>query len=90
MFLIAAAVFTGSVDFSTTILSFLATCAIFLEQSSTYLKSAAIPFPSPYVFVGVLTEIKIISELLICLSISVEKNKFLPLASEITLSNPGS
>ena len=36
-----------SVDFSTTILSFFATAAICLAQSSIYFKSAAIPFPKP-------------------------------------------
>ena len=47
MLLIACAVLTGNVDFSTTILSVVATSAMFLAQSSTYFKSAAIPFPLP-------------------------------------------
>ena len=55
----AWAVRTGKVDFSTTILSVLATRAICLAHNSIYFKSAAIPLPTPYVFVGVLTEIKI-------------------------------
>ena len=45
--LIALAVRTGSVDFSTTILSSFATFAILRAQSSTYFRSAACPFPLP-------------------------------------------
>ena len=47
IFLIASAVRTGKVDFSTTILLSLATWAIWRAHNSTYFKSAAIPFPFP-------------------------------------------
>ena len=90
MVCIVSAVLTGNVDFSTIILSVFDILAICLAQSSTYFKSAAIPLPWPYVFVGVLTAIKIISDSSIALSTSVEKNKFLPLASETTFARPGS
>ena len=50
-----SAAFTGTVLFSTTILSCLATVAIFLAADSMYFKSGALPLPKPYVFVGVLT-----------------------------------
>ncbi|VTQ07453.1 Uncharacterised protein [Sphingobacterium daejeonense] len=58
MLFIVAAVRTGMVDFSTMILDDVATSAICLAQSSINLRSAACPLPFPYVFVGVLTEIK--------------------------------
>ena len=66
------------------------TLAICFADDITYFKSAAIPAPSPLVLVGVLTAIKIISELSIFFSISVEKNKFLPLTFSIISFKPGS
>lgn len=54
---------TGTVLFSTTILKPLVTCAIRLAHASTYLRSAARPLPTPYVFVGVFTDINIRSAL---------------------------
>ena len=45
----------------------LVTSAMRRAHASTYLRSAARPLPTPYVFVGVLTEIKIRSALLILL-----------------------
>ena len=57
-----SAVLTGTVDFSTTIFTPLVTySAILLATASTYFRSAALPLPSPEVFVGVLTLIKIMS-----------------------------
>lgn len=47
MFLMASAVRTGSVDFSTTILSVVATAAICRAQLSTNFRSGAIPLPLP-------------------------------------------
>ena len=47
VFLIFYAVPIGAVDFSTTILSDVETFEILFEQSSTYVRSVAIPFPSP-------------------------------------------
>lgn len=79
--LMVSADLTGTVDFSTTILKPTVSEAILLEHASTYFKSAARPFPTPYVFVGVLTEMKIKSALLIYLSTSEEKNKFRPRAT---------
>src|SRR5690606_28729073 len=68
----------------------LETDAIWRAQSSINFKSAACPFPFPYVLVGVFTEINIMSASSIAFSTSVEKNKFLPRASETTKSKPGS
>eukprot|EP00968_Pinguiococcus_pyrenoidosus_P027468 scaffold7381_cov310-Pinguiococcus_pyrenoidosus.AAC.14 len=48
---------TGTVDFSTTILSQLATSAILRAQSSQFLMLAARPAPMPCVFVGVFTAV---------------------------------
>ena len=54
-FSIASAVFTGTVDFSTTILLVVDTEAIMRAAPSQYVKSAALPAPTPRVFVGVFT-----------------------------------
>ena len=60
MVAIHSAVFTGTVDFSTTILTPVVThSAIFRATASTYFRSAALPLPSPEVLVGVLTLMKI-------------------------------
>ena len=61
----------------TTILSDVATSAIFLAQSSQFLMLAALPAPTPLVLVGVFTLTKMISASAIAASIFVEKNKFL-------------
>jgi hypothetical protein len=68
---------TGTVDFSTTILSDVATSAILRAHNSQFLIFAARPEPIPDVLVGVFTLTKIISASTIAASISVEKNKFL-------------
>lgn len=54
-FSIASAVFTGTVDFSTTIFDVVETDAIRRAAPSQYVRSAALPAPTPLVFVGVLT-----------------------------------
>ena len=54
-FSIASAVFTGTVDFSTTILEEVQTLAIMRAAFSQYVRSAALPAPTPEDFVGVLT-----------------------------------
>ena len=54
-FSIASAVFTGTVDFSTTILLVVDTEAIMRAAPSQYVRSAALPAPTPRVFVGVFT-----------------------------------
>lgn len=54
-FSIASAVLTGTVDFSTTIFEFLDSLAIILAAPSQYVRSAALPAPTPLVFVGVFT-----------------------------------
>ena len=51
----ASAVFTGTVGFSTTILLVLETEAITRAAPSQYVRSAALPAPTPRVFVGVFT-----------------------------------
>ena len=62
----ASAVFTGTVDFSTTILLLLATLAIMRAAPSQYVRSAALPAPTPRVLVGVLT---LHSSLLVCVAL---------------------
>jgi hypothetical protein len=54
-FSIASAVFTGTVDFSTTILLVVDTEAIMRAAPSQYVRSAALPAPTPRVLVGVFT-----------------------------------
>lgn len=54
-FSIASAVLTGTVDFSMTILLVLETLAIIRAAPSQYVRSAALPAPTPRVLVGVLT-----------------------------------
>ena len=51
----ASAVFTGTVDFSTTILEDVDTEAIMRAAPSQYVRSAALPAPTPRVLVGVFT-----------------------------------
>jgi hypothetical protein len=68
------------VDFSTIILSDVATLAIVRAHSSQFLMFAARPLPKPSVLVGVLTEIKMMSASSMFFSTSVEKNRFFPRA----------
>lgn len=75
---IDSAVRQGTVDFSTTILERVETRAIVLVADSMYAKSAAKPRPCPDVFVGVLTEMKMMSASSMALSTSVEKNRLRP------------
>jgi hypothetical protein len=75
--LIDSAVLTGTVDFSTIILSEVATSAILRAQSSQFLMFEAKPAPIPVIFVGVLTLIKMISAATMVSSMAVVKNKFL-------------
>ena len=51
----ASAVLTGTVLFSTTILEVVETEAIMRAAPSQYVRSAALPAPTPRVFVGVFT-----------------------------------
>ena len=73
-----SAALTGTVLFSIMILLHLATLAMFLAADSIYFRSGARPFPKPYIFVGVLTEMKIRSASSMAWSIFVEKRKFFP------------
>merc|ERR1719217_1636964 len=89
--LTASEVLTGTVDFSTTILSEVETSAIVLAQSSQFLTFAARPAPMPAVLVGVFTLIKTISASAMDSLILVENTKlplFKPTAT--TSSKPGS
>ena len=54
-FSMASAVLTGTVDFSTTILEEVDTLAIMRAAPSQYVRSAALPAPTPRVLVGVFT-----------------------------------
>ena len=51
----ASAVFTGTVLFSTMILLLVLTLAIMRAAPSQYARSAALPAPTPVIFVGVFT-----------------------------------
>ena len=84
------AVLTGKVLFSTTIVWPSAISLIFLAHDSTHLKSLVSPAPNPFFFIGVFTDIKIISALLMAFSKSVEKIIFFPLTTLIISDNPGS
>mmetsp|Transcript_1487 Transcript_1487/g.4033 ORF Transcript_1487/g.4033 Transcript_1487/m.4033 type:complete len:280 (+) Transcript_1487:397-1236(+) len=86
----AAAVRTGTVDFSTTILSVVATSAILRAQSSQFLMLAARPAPMPWVLVGVFTEMKMMSASMSASSMLVEKKRLRPRASWTTSRRPGS
>mmetsp|Transcript_35189 Transcript_35189/g.84052 ORF Transcript_35189/g.84052 Transcript_35189/m.84052 type:complete len:204 (+) Transcript_35189:693-1304(+) len=88
--LTACAVRTGTVLFSTTILSLSLTSAILRAQSSQFLTFAARPAPIPMVFVGVFTEMKTMSAFLISASMSVEKKRFFPRHWATTSGRPGS
>ena len=68
---------TGTVDFSTTILSDFAISAILRAHNSQFFMFAALPAPNPEVLVGVLTLTKIMSASRIASSIPVEKKRFL-------------
>lgn len=71
-----SAVRTGTVDFSTIILSEIATSAILRMADSNHDISDALPLPRPRLFVGVLTLTKMQSASLIAVSMSVEKKRF--------------
>ena len=86
----AAAVRTGSVDFSTTMVSCLAQALIWRAVFSQYWRSAARPAPWPKVFVGVFTATKITSASAMALSTSVEKNRLRLSVSRTTSWRPGS
>mmetsp|Transcript_41906 Transcript_41906/g.65492 ORF Transcript_41906/g.65492 Transcript_41906/m.65492 type:complete len:241 (+) Transcript_41906:761-1483(+) len=93
----ASAVDTGTVLFSTTILLPLKSLvspvrAALMERAapSQYVRSAALPFPNPYSLVGVLTATKMISASLTAETMSVLKKRFLPLTSLTISSSPGS
>mmetsp|Transcript_26117 Transcript_26117/g.61218 ORF Transcript_26117/g.61218 Transcript_26117/m.61218 type:complete len:313 (+) Transcript_26117:564-1502(+) len=88
--LTAWAVRTGTVDFSTTILLEVAISAILRAQSSQFLTLAARPAPIPWVLVGVLTEMKMMSASAMVSSMAVEKNMFLPRTDCTTSRSPGS
>ena len=87
---IAAAVRTGSVDFSTIIFPSSAISRMLRAVFSQYCKSEAFPAPCPKVFVGVFTDTKIMSASLIAAGISVLKNRLRPRARLTTSSKPGS
>lgn len=87
--IILSAALTGTVLFSTTILSFCAMRAIIRAALSTYFKSAARPRPLPKVFVGVLTDMNMSSASLMADSMSLEKNKFTFRHRLTTSSRPG-
>ena len=72
-----SAVLHGTVDFSTTILSLVATFAMVRVAFSTNPRFAAAPLPTPVAFVGVLTHTKIKSASAMAFSMSVEKKSFL-------------
>ena len=86
----AKAVRTGSVLFSTTILSDWATSPIRRAVFSQNCKSAAMPSPLPKDFVGVFTETKMISDSSIAASMSLLKNRFSPRVVLTSSSRPGS
>ena len=69
-----SAAFTGTVDFSTTILNPLSTVSAMLRAAaSTNLRSAALFLPWPYVLVGVLTLMKMISASRMAVAMSAKK-----------------
>ena len=72
----SSAVLQGTVLFSTRIAPGLAWMAISLVTASNAVTSVARPAPSPLIFVGVLTAIRIMSASLIVFEISVEKKRF--------------
>ena len=87
---IAWAVRTGSVLFSTTILFARDASMMVRAVFSQYCRSGALPAPSPYVFVGVFTDTKMMSARSIAAGTSVEKKRLRPLACRTTSSRPGS
>mmetsp|Transcript_23008 Transcript_23008/g.57773 ORF Transcript_23008/g.57773 Transcript_23008/m.57773 type:complete len:231 (+) Transcript_23008:756-1448(+) len=89
-FSMACAVFTGTVDFSTTILLLVDTAAIMRAALSQYVRSAAKPAPTPRVFVGVFTLTKMMSASATCFSTSLLKKRLRPRARSTTCLRPGS
>ena len=87
---IAAAVLTGSVDFSTTTLSPFAYSLIDRAVASQYWRSLARPDPRPNIFVGVFTPTKTMSHCCTAPLMSVLKKRFLPRTSFTTSTRPGS
>ena len=90
MVLIAAAVRTGRVLFSTTMVWPVAAWATSRAQASTQRRSLACPAPRPLVLVGVFTEMKTMSAAAIEADTSVEKCRLRPRARSTTRSSPGS
>ena len=86
----AVAVRTGTVLFSTTILSDVLTSAILRAHNSQFLMLAARPAPIPCVLVGVLTEMNTTSARWISASMLVEKNRLRFREDLTTSSRPGS
>ena len=86
----AAAVRTGRVDFSITILSPSAHSLISLAVASQYWRSLARPAPRPNIFVGVLTPTKTMSHSFTAPLMSVEKKRLRPRTSLTTSARPGS
>ena len=87
---IAAAVRTGSVDFSTTILSPSAKRLISRAVASQCWRSLARPAPRPNIFVGVFTPTNTMSQALTADAMSVEKKRLRPRTSRTTSTSPGS
>jgi len=86
----AAAVRTGSVHFSTTILSRLAAWTMVRAVASQCWRSDAHPAPRPNCWVGVLTPTKMVSQARIAPSRSSLKKRFRPRHLRTTSSRPGS
>mmetsp|Transcript_11865 Transcript_11865/g.36901 ORF Transcript_11865/g.36901 Transcript_11865/m.36901 type:complete len:414 (-) Transcript_11865:231-1472(-) len=90
IFLTAAAQRTGTVDFSMTMRwPSWHSSAMVRAQLSMYLRSAARPAPTPNIFVGVLTEMKMMSAFGRHI-LSVVKKRFLPRTCSTTSCSPGS
>jgi hypothetical protein len=76
MFMMLSAARTGTVLFSTTILSPAAMSAIIRAALSTYFRSAALPLPLPNIFVGVFTDMKMSSASSIACQASISAQIF--------------
>ena len=85
-----AAVRTGRVLFSTTMVWPRAWAATERAEASTQRRSLACPAPSPFVLVGVFTDRKTMSAAAMAASTSVLKNRLRPRQRPTTASNPGS
>jgi hypothetical protein len=72
----SSAVLHGTVLFSTRMAPGLAWMAISLVTASKAVTSVALPAPRPFILVGVLTAISMMSASLIVFEISVEKKRF--------------